>query len=107
MFSQVAITLINPPGASSVSSVVGYCILIIFFSNNTVVTHIAFDPLMGGLSSGSIIIKPASAFLCEGSKIILQCLNTPPLGSFKKKFLHFLSLKSFDDASLGDLKFKS
>ena len=61
---------------------------------------------MGGLSSGSIIIKPASAFLCEGSKIILQCLNTPPLGSFKKKFLHFLSLKSFDDASLGDLKFK-
>ena len=79
---------------------------ILFFSNKTVVTQIAFDPLIGGLSSGSMITNPASAFLFEGSKIILQCLKTPPRGSFKKKFLHFLSKKSFLEASSGELNFK-
>tara|TARA_B100000427_G_scaffold317002_1_gene312633 strand:+ start:1574 stop:1738 length:165 start_codon:yes stop_codon:yes gene_type:complete len=50
-----------------------------------------------------MITNPASAFLFEGSKIILQCLKTPPRGSFKKKFLHFLSKKSFLEASSGEL----
>ena len=74
----------------------------IFFSKSTVVTQIVFEPLIGGLSSGSIITKPASAFLIEGLKRILQCLKTPPRGSFKKKFLHFLSIRRFFDASAGE-----
>ena len=47
--------------------------------------------------------NPASAIGSEGFTIILQCLNTPPRGSFKKKFLHFLSLNNAIDASLGEL----
>ena len=77
-----------------------------FFSNNTVETHIELDPLIGGLSSGSIIIKPASALGSEGLTIILQCLKTPPRGSFKKKFLQVWSLNSAIDPSFGELKLK-
>ena len=50
--------------------------MIIFFSNKTVDTHIELDPLIGGLSSGSIIIKPASALGLEGFTKILELNGT-------------------------------
>ena len=42
-----------------------------FFSNNTVVTHMELDPLIGGLSSGSIIIKPTSALGSDGGLFVI------------------------------------
>ena len=70
-----------------------------FFSNNTVATQILFEPLIGGLSSGSIIINPAEASLFFGFTIKLQCLKTPPLGSFNTKFLSFLFSNKYFDCS--------
>ena len=99
LFSQYAFIGIIPPGASNKNSVIGSSIWIKFFSNKTVDTQIQFDPLIGGLSSGSSIIKPASASLFFGDTSKLKCLNTPPLGSLSKKFLKTWSSSKFLDCS--------
>ena len=44
-------------------------------------------------------MKPAEALLFLGETIKLQCLKTPPLGSFNKKFLNVLFSNKYFDCS--------
>ena len=60
-------------------------------SSNTVVTQIELEPDIGGVSSGSIIIRAASAFGSSGGTNKLTWRKTPPRGSFSMKFLKELS----------------
>ena len=78
--------LTSPPGASNVISVIGSCMGIIPVSSKTVATQIEFEPDIGGVSSGSIIINAASANAFFGGTNKFTCLNTPPLGSLSTKF---------------------
>ena len=64
---------------------IGSTISIIPASSKTVATQIELDPDIGGLNSGSIIIKAASAFGFFGGTSRFICLKTPPRGSFNKK----------------------
>ena len=84
-FAQSARTRTSPPGASSVSSVTGSTIGMIPPSSNTVDTQMELDPDMGGVSSGSMMIKAASASGCLGGTSRFTCRNTPPRGSFRTK----------------------
>jgi hypothetical protein len=52
-------------------------------SSSTVATHMAFEPDIGGVSSGSMMIQPICA---RGGTSRFTCLNTPPRGSFNTKF---------------------
>ena len=71
----------------------GSTISIIPASSNTVATQIEFDPDIGGLKSGSIIIKAASALGFFGGTSRFTCLKTPPRGSFNRKLRNKPSLK--------------
>ena len=51
----------RPPGASRVSRVSGSAIGRMPVSSSTVATQMAFDPDMGGVSSGSMMMKPICA----------------------------------------------
>ena len=58
---QSATTSIKPPGASSVRRVCGSCIGRMPLSSRTVATQMEFDPDIGGVSSGSMMMKPICA----------------------------------------------
>ena len=60
-------------------------------SSNTVVTQIELEPDIGGVSSGSIIIRAASAVGSVGGTNKLTWRKTLPRGSFSMKFLKELS----------------
>ena len=86
-----ALIFTKPAGASNIISVSGSCIGIIPVSKRTVATQMAFDPDIGGVVSGSIIIQPICAFgLTAGTKRF-TCLKTPPLGSLSTKLRRVLS----------------
>ena len=85
-FRQSATTSISPPGASSVSRVCGSVIGTMPLSSRTVATQIEFEPDMGGVSSGSMMMKPIAARGFLGGTSRFTCLNTPPRGSLSTKF---------------------
>ena len=58
---QVAVTSTRPPGGSSTMRVSGSCMGTMPVSSNTVATQIAFDPDIGGVSAGSMMIQPICA----------------------------------------------
>ena len=61
LFEQATRTRTTPAGASNTTSVIGSTIGTCPVSTSAAATHIAFDPDMGGVSSGSMMMKPASA----------------------------------------------
>ena len=81
-----ATTSIRPPGASSVMRVCGSVIGMMPLSSSTVATQIEFEPDIGGVSSGSMMMKPMSASGFLGGTSRLTCRNTPPRGSLRTKF---------------------
>ena len=89
--SHSALTFTKPAGASKIISVSGSCIGIIPVSNRTVATQIAFDPDIGGVVSGSIIIQPICASGLMAGTRRFTCLKTPPLGSLSIKLRKVLS----------------
>src|SRR5271170_280822 len=96
---QSATTSIKPPGASSVSRVWGSCIGRMPLSSKTVATQIEFDPDIGGVSSGSMMMKPIWARGSFGGTSRLKCRNTPPRGSLSRKFLKAPSFAMKRDCS--------
>ena len=85
---HLALTSIRPPGASSVICVSGSIMGIIPVSKSTVATQIEFDPDIGGVWFGSIMIQPICAFGFLGGTSKLTCRNRPPRGSLSTKFLN-------------------
>ena len=59
-----------PPGASRTRVVSGSVIGMMPVSNRTVATQIQFDPDIGGVSSGSMMMKPIWAFGFFGMKVV-------------------------------------
>ena len=84
-------TRTRPPGASSVIRVSGSVIGRMPASSSTVDTQIEFEPDMGGVSSGSMMMKAASASGFFGGTSRFTWRKTPPRGSFRTKFLSVLS----------------
>ena len=91
---QSATTAIRPPGASSVRRVSGSCIGRMPASSSTVATQIAFEPDIGGVSSGSMMMNPICARGSLAGTSRLTWRKTPPRGS--------LSTKSRKRSVLGD-----
>ena len=54
-------------------------------SSSTVATQIAFEPDIGGVASGSMMMKPMSARGSRGGTSRLTWRNTPPRGSLSMK----------------------
>lgn len=54
-------------------------------------THIEFEPDIGGVSAGSMMIQPICAFGSLGGASRLTWRKTPPRGSFKTKLRSVLS----------------
>ncbi len=54
-------------------------------SSSTVATQIAFEPDIGGVSSGSMMMKPIAASGRFGGTSRLTWRKTPPRGSFSRK----------------------
>ena len=75
----------RPPGASSESRVSGSCIGRTPVSSSTVATHRLFEPDIGGVSSGSMMMNPICASGCFGGTRRFTWRNTPPRGSFSTK----------------------
>ena len=82
---QVATASIRPPGASSTSRVSGSCIGRMPVSSSTVATHKLFEPDIGGVSAGSMMMKPICASGCFGGTGRFTWRKTPPRGSFSTK----------------------
>ena len=82
---QAARASISPPGASSLMTVSGSVIARMPVSSSTVATQIAFEPDIGGVCSGSMMIQAASASGCLGGTSRLTWRKTPPRGSFSTK----------------------
>ena len=80
-----AVTSTRPPGASSVRWVSGSCIGRMPASSSTVATQIEFEPDMGGVSSGSMMMKPICALGSLAGTSRLTCRKTPPRGSLRTK----------------------
>ena len=80
-----AVTSISPAGASSTSLVSGSTIGTIPASSSTVATQMQLEPDMGGVSSGSMMMKPIWARGSLGGTSRFTCRKTPPLGSFSTK----------------------
>src|SRR3984957_4225357 len=68
-------------------------------SSTTVATQIEFDPDIGGVSSGSMMMKPIWARGFFGGTSRLKCRNTPPRGSLSRKFLKAPSFAMKRDCS--------
>ena len=49
-------------------------------------TQIAFEPDIGGVSAGSMMIQPICALGFFGGTRRLKCRKTPPRGSLSRKF---------------------
>ena len=54
-------------------------------SSSTVATHRLFEPDIGGVSSGSMMMNPICAAGCFGGTRRFTWRNTPPRGSFSTK----------------------
>ena len=61
-------------------------------SRSTVATQIELEPDMGGLSSGSMMMKPIRARGSLGGTSRFTWRKTPPRGSFSRKFRRIWSL---------------
>src|SRR6201996_5593176 len=68
-------------------------------SSKTVATQIEFEPDIGGVSSGSMMMKPICARGSLGGTSRLTCRNTPPRGSLSTKSRKALSLATKRDCS--------
>jgi hypothetical protein len=79
-------TSTSPPGASSTSRVSGSSIGRMPVSSSTVTTQIEFEPDIGGVSEGSMMMKPICARGSFGGTRRFTCRKTPPRGSFRTKF---------------------
>ena len=75
----------RPPGASSTISVTGSIIGRMPLSSSTVATQIELEPDIGGVSSGSMMMKPICASGCFGGTSRLTWRKTPPRGSLSMK----------------------
>ena len=75
----------SPPGASSTSCVSGSSIGMMPVSSNTFVTQMEFDPDIGGVSVGSMMMKPICARGLIGGTSKFTCRKTPPRGSLRTK----------------------
>ena len=80
-----AVTAMRPPGASRVKCVSGSCIGRMPASSSTVATQIAFEPDIGGVSSGSMMMKPICALGSLAGTSRLTWRKTPPRGSLRTK----------------------
>ena len=96
---QAAVISTRPAGASSVSLVCGSCIGRIPVSSRTVATQIAFEPDIGGVSAGSMMIQPIWASGCLGGTSRLTWRKTPPRGSLSRKLRRVSSLAMKRDCS--------
>src|SRR5579872_2245650 len=94
-----AATAMRPPGASRVKRVSGSRIGRMPASSSTVATQMAFEPDIGGVSSGSMMMKPIAAFGSLAGTRRLTCRKTPPRGSFRRKFRNVPSLAMKRDCS--------
>ena len=63
-------------------------------SSSTVATQIEFEPDIGGVSAGSMMIQPICARGSFGGTSRLTCRKTPPRGSLSTKLR---SVSSFGD----------
>ena len=61
-------------------------------SSSTVATQIELEPDIGGVSSGSMMMKPICAFGFLGGTSRLTWRKTPPRGSFRTKLRRVWSL---------------
>ena len=75
----------RPPGASSIRWVSGSCIGSMPASSSTVATQIEFEPDMGGVSSGSMMMKPICALGSLAGTSRFTWRKTPPRGSLRTK----------------------
>ena len=96
---QSATTAIRPPGASSVRWVLGSCIGRMPASSSTVATQMAFEPDIGGVSSGSMMMNPICARGSLAGTSRLTWRKTPPRGSLSTKARSAPSLAMNRDCS--------
>src|SRR6201996_6301567 len=68
-------------------------------SSKTVATQIEFEPDMGGVSSGSMMMKPICALGSLAGTSRLTCRKTPPRGSLRTKLRKEPSLAMKRDCS--------
>ena len=71
-FLQSARTATSPAGVSSTNSVTGSFIESMPVSSRTVVVQMVLVPDIGGYSTCSMMMNPASALGCVGARIRLQ-----------------------------------
>jgi hypothetical protein len=89
----------RPPGASSIRWVSGSCIGSMQASSNTVATQIELEPDMGGVSSGSMMMKPICALGSLAGTSRFTWRKTPPRGSLRTKLRKAPSLAMKRDCS--------
>ncbi len=68
-------------------------------SSRTVATQMAFEPDMGGVSSGSMMMKPICAIGSLAGTSRFTCRKTPPRGSLRTKLRRAPSLAMKRDCS--------
>jgi hypothetical protein len=68
-------------------------------SSRTVATQIEFEPDIGGVSAGSMMIQPIRARGSLGGTSRLTWRNTPPRGSFNTKLRSRSSRAMYRDCS--------
>jgi hypothetical protein len=73
-------------------TVSGSCIGSMPASSSTVATHIEFEPDMGGVSSGSMMMKPICALESSAETRKFTWRKTPPRGSLRTKLRNAPSL---------------
>ncbi len=81
------------------SLVSGSCIGTRPVSSRTVATQIAFEPDIGGVSAGSMMIQPVAARGSLGGTSRLTCRKTPPRGSLSMKLRRLSSRAMKRDCS--------